>query len=414
MALRTMALARAAMLLLSPSLLLLPMLAAPLRPHLQLIEGQAATIANASSPGSRGNVHGYEDGSVRRVGNVTHMLVSELYGNPVWVAMRLAHWRTSAPAGDSGWQRVGTLQLDGAPMVSTANCSDKIDHTAALWSPVAFYEGGSWFMTYVAYDCPRNIDGQIKLTKSTVAGPTGIGGPYASVPGVGPLLARGAAGGNASQPWEKQQGDDSFFPFHAPPAVAAPQPRRSQPSIPAAAATATASPPPPPPPLLLAFYGSSPFGWPWNVGLARSRSGQLRGPWERLASNPVLVDGSECENPVVLQVARPDGTPVLLMLHDWVLHGRSGFGMSWSVDGLSWANSTMVAVPGGCEAPMGVLPALRSGGGDDAAAALAAAVSGGGSSSGGWGEGATQLTIWWNRRGRYDNLFAGQFVLSWR
>ena len=29
-------------------------------------------------------------------------------------------------------------------------------------------------------------------------------------------------------------------------------------------------------------------------------------------------------------------------------------------------------------------------------------------------EGATQLTIWWNKRGRYDNLFAGQFVLSWR
>ena len=33
---------------------------------------------------------------------------------------------------------------------------------------------------------------------------------------------------------------------------------------------------------LLAFYGSSPFGHPWNVGLARSAGGLIAGPWERL------------------------------------------------------------------------------------------------------------------------------------
>lgn len=340
----------------------------PPRPVLTLA-GHVTSIVNQSSPGSVGNVHGYEDGSVRRVGNVTHALVSELYSDPIWVGMRLAHWRTTALAGDAGWQRVGTLVLDDRPMISTKNCTDKIDHNAALWSPVAYFEDGYWYMTYVAYDCPRNIDGQIKLAKSTVAGLEGIGGTYASVPG-GPLLATGPAGGNKSQPWEMQQGDDSFFAFRAPSLSASRSPnvRKKQGE-------------------LLAFYGSSRFGWPWNVGLASSTTGKIAGPWVRLASNPLLIDNSEAENPIVIAVERPsDRAQVLLMLHDWVLKGRAGYGMTWSVDGRHWANSTMIHVPGGCEAPLGILPSLVA---DE------------------------QLTVWWNLRNRFDGLFAAQFALSW-
>ena len=263
------------------------------------------------------------------------------------------HWTTSAPGGDAGWVRVGTLTLDGKPMISTANCSDKASHRAALWSPVAFFEDNSWFMTYVAYDCPRNIDGQIKLTKSTVPGPGGISGPYASsaVPGCpgcrpGVLLARGADGGNASQPWESIQGVDSFFAFHAPTPVAARSGR-------AAAAAAAAVAPPPPPPPLLAFYGSSRFGWPWNVGLAASSSGKIGGPWVRLPhGNPLAIDGGKTENPIVIEVTAPaaaaasgstaeaakgssNSTSMLLMLHDWVTDGAKGFGMTWSLDGIT-------------------------------------------------------------------------------
>jgi hypothetical protein len=114
------------------------------------LRGNASTIINRSSPGSAGNIHGYEDGSVRHVGNSTHMLVSELYGNPIWVGMRLAHWQSTAADGAASWERVGVLTLDGSPMISTANCSDKLSHKAALWSPVAFYEDNFWFMSYVA------------------------------------------------------------------------------------------------------------------------------------------------------------------------------------------------------------------------------------------------------------------------
>ena len=130
-----------------------------------------------------------------------------------------------------------------------------------------FYEANYWHMTYVGYDCGRgysnaNTDGQIKLAKSTIPGDAGVGGPFAAVPGI--LLARGAAGGNTSQPWEGKQGIDSFQAFKGPGQQ------------------------------LLAFYGSSPFGHPWNVGLARSTTGCIKGPWVRLAQgNPLALDGGQ-------------------------------------------------------------------------------------------------------------------------
>ena len=109
------------------------------------------------------------------------------------------------------------------------------------------------------------------------------------------------------------------------------------------------------------------------------------------ARHSLRVSGAEAENPIVLTVERPPGSgsggqPVLLMLHDWVLKGRAGYGMTWSTDGRHWANSSMVHVPGGCEAPLGILPSLVADG---------------------------QLTVWWNLRGRFDGLFAAQFALSW-
>ena len=73
------------------------------------------------------------------------------------------------------------------------------------------------------------------------------------------------------------------------------------------------------------------------------------------------------------------------MVHDWVTGSKAGFGMTWSRDGVHWANSSMVAVPGGAEAPMGILPSLTRKGG---------------------------LTVWWNKRGGYDELYAAQFDLS--
>ena len=62
--------------------------------------------------------------------------------DPLWINMRLEHWRTTTLRGDAGWERVGSLVLDGKPMLSTANCTGSLDHSAALWSPIMFLERG--------------------------------------------------------------------------------------------------------------------------------------------------------------------------------------------------------------------------------------------------------------------------------
>jgi hypothetical protein len=291
---------------------------------LTFVPGSLSCIVNASSPGSAGNTFGYEDGCIVAAAGQLHMLVSEEVSAPKWVGMRLGHWATSVATGDSGWVRQGTLVLDGKAMVSTGHC-DGIDHRAALWSPMAHYAQAEarWYMTYVGYACPGNADGVIYLARSLVAGQGGVGGPFVSV-GSGPLLAR-----NHSVPWEGGQGDDSFVAFRPPGA-------------------APAGP-------LLALYGSSDGGSYWSIGLAQAAS--IAGPWTRAPTgNPLPLNGQRVENPIVFE-ASPDPAqpPLLALVHDWIRREGEGFGLSWSPDGLSWAASQLVAVPGGVRAPMGVV-----------------------------------------------------------
>jgi hypothetical protein len=146
------------------------------------------------------------------------------------------------------------------------------DHMAAIWSPISFYDDveSRWYMTFVGYACPGNSDGVILLAQSTVAGPSGIGGPYVSA---GVVLSRH---NNSGEPWEGAQGDDSFTAFHG---------------------LGEGSP-------LLGLYGSSNGASYWSVGLARSDSGTIHGPWTRAATgNPLQVNGQRMENPIVLKVA---------------------------------------------------------------------------------------------------------------
>ena len=256
--------------------------------------GSVRGIINGTSPGSAGNRYGYEDGSVRKIGDTFHMFVSEEISAPQWDGMRLGHWASTAPAGDADWTRLGTLELDGKPMLSSKNCSDRAAHTGALWSPISFFEANTWYLNYVGYDCPGNVDGVIKLAKSTVPGPDGIGGPYASVD---MLMAR-----NHSVPWEGNQGDDSFFAFHQP----------------ASAGGA-----------LLALYGSSDGASYWDVGLARSASGTIRGPWVRPPENELQIQGG-IENPIVLEVKpqRSGGEPLLVAVFDNIHSESTGFGLT--------------------------------------------------------------------------------------
>lgn len=346
---------------------------------LTLVPGTVTCIINASSPGSEGNAFGYEDGCVRLVNDTFHMLVSEEYAAPKWVGMRLAHWTSTATLGDSQWERVGTLVLDGQPMISTENCSDSRDHTAALWSPVATFDEfeNTWFLTYVGYNCPGNLEGVIMLARSTIPGLYGIGGPFVSVE---MLLSRNAS----AQPWEGGQGDDSFYPYRAPGSGE-----------------------------VLALYGSSDGGSYWSVGVAASPLGTAEGPWLRQATgNPLPINGQRTENPIVLEVLAPTGSftnasSLLLAVYDEITQEDEGFGLTWSLDGKGelsssfyafdtlpkmylfilcavWAPGVTVWVAGGVRAPMGALvtsPGI--------------------------------VSVWFNRNsGPYDTLWVAQFVVG--
>ena len=76
-------------------------LAASLNVSLEIIPGSVKRIVGADDAGSAGNKYGFEDGSVVRVNGTTHLFVSELYTDPRWIGMRLAHWAT-ADEGVSG------------------------------------------------------------------------------------------------------------------------------------------------------------------------------------------------------------------------------------------------------------------------------------------------------------------------
>lgn len=322
---------------------------------LTFIPGSLRCIVNASAPGSVGNTFGYEDGCVVRAAGALHMLVSEEVSAPKWVGMRFGHWTTSVATGDAGWTRVGTLVLDGREMVSTKNCNG-VDHAAAIWSPMAFYVDAEacWYMTFVGYACPGNIDGAIYLARSLVAGPGGVGGPFESVNGGRPLLSR-----NHSVPWEGGQGDDSFVIFRPPGASAAGP--------------------------LLSLYGSSDGGSYWSVGLAIQAEGAITGPWARAAAgNPLSLNGQRVENPIVFETI-PDAAqpPLLAFVHDWILREGEGFGLSWSADGTTWAPSQLVAVPGGVRAPMGVIDT---------------------------GDGT--VAVIFNHQGAYDELWVARFALG--
>jgi hypothetical protein len=111
-------------------------------------------------------------------------------------------------------------------------------------------------------------------------------------------------------------------------------------------------------------HQEAPNPWPggkWPVSLATAPS--LAGPWTRRnAANPaapadapcVSLNGGYSENPIVSR--RPDDARAFHAVFDYLSAEGVGFGYACSDDGLDWALAALVAVPGGCRTPFGLLP----------------------------------------------------------
>jgi hypothetical protein len=270
--------------------------------ELEIVEWHDGPVITVGDPGTEDIKHGFEGGRVIKQDGIYNLFTSEQSGDPKWVKMRMAHWKSSD---GFNWERVSTL------FESSGDYTGE-DPRAALWSPMPVYndEDSTWYMTYVAYSCKpdtkdqflNNFDGRIWQARSLVNGPEGLGGPYEDIGVIqepGPL----------ADEWEGLQGSDSFFPFKVGNKW-------------------------------LAFTGSAkteklPMEF-WGNGLALAPA--LTGPWIRLSErSPVDFGTNFSENPIVTRLE--DGTLVAVMDS----HG-TGFGYSVSVDGVNWSAMKYVEV----------------------------------------------------------------------
>lgn len=282
-----------------------PTVTAP-TPSFRLLTPPAAPVIGADHPDLAGNKFGFEGGCVVKEAGIYHLFTAEMAGEPFWVKMRLAHW--SSPDGFH-WRRVSTLyETDGSMRPG--------DDRFSLWAPMAIFNDDEqrWNLFYIAYTPGQgereglHMHGKIWRAISASAGRAGIGGPYQDV---GIILQPDAR----SQPWEGQQGTDSFYPWRAGGKW-------------------------------YGFYGSHqhwPVG-PWLVGLAEAPA--LAGPWTRCAGlNPSPIEPVFIENPVVTKLASHYAA-----VYDncaegdtYIPEGRH-VGFSLSADGIHWPKGCKLAV----------------------------------------------------------------------
>lgn len=260
-------------------------------------------VIAADHPDCRDNKYGFEGGSVVRVGAVYHLFVAEMAGDPFWAKMRLAHW--TSPDGLQ-WKRQATIrETSGRPRAATG-----LPYESVWASMPIFNEADNrWDLFYIAYDTGGGTGGRIWRAVSTVAGRTGIAGPYQDV---GIIMQPDAE----SQPWEGSQGTDSFFPYRVKDRW-------------------------------FAFYGSHGAKPGWQVGLAEAPG--LAGPWKRCAEgNPLTIEPVFIENPIVtrigdLYVAVYDSDVVAPPDFDYHKEGHS-VGYATSTDGIHWSAGGRITV----------------------------------------------------------------------
>jgi hypothetical protein len=272
--------------------------------RLVLVEQHPTPVITTRSTGAEGNKFGFEGGRVVKIGRTYHLFTSEMVGDPIWVRMKLAHWRSNDRV---HWTRVSTLFESSGEFAGQ-------DPRAAVWSPLPVYDDreGRWNLFYVAYRAAPNTatqfrmnhEGRIWRAVSSVAGMNGIGGPYRDV---GIVLQPGPE----SEAWEGLQGTDSFFPYRVGDAW-------------------------------YALYGSAnteklPIEH-WRVGVATASS--IAGPWRRVPGlNPAPIESVFIENPIVSRLK--DGR--YIAVYD-ATKEPNAIGYSISDDGIHWPPGESLAL----------------------------------------------------------------------
>jgi hypothetical protein len=289
------------------------------------------------------NKYGLEDGIVvRRADGRFQLLASAMYGDPVWVRMRLDVYTSSDAL---HWSLQRSLRA------SSGNFDGSDPHSSS-WGPFFVHDpaNDTWALSYIGYrGAPSNASGWLENFRgqaygayASASGDAGLDEDFGdatyrasdtvllapddySVPGPWPHVCQGL------------QGTDSFYPY------------------PLADGTWAA--------LVGTSHQETPNPWPggkWPVSLARAPA--LAGPWTRYnptggapADAPCVdLNGGFSENPIVSR--RADSPAAFQLLHDFLSAEAQGFGYACSEDGLAWQPSVLVRTPFGARTPLGMLP----------------------------------------------------------
>ena len=308
----------------------------------------APTLVYLSSPASIGNTsdatnkHGLEDGVVvRRADGGFTLLAAAMYGEPIWIRMRLDVF-TSTDA--FNWTKQRSLRT------SSADFSGADPHSSS-WGPffVRNPVNDTRALTYIGYrGAPSNASGWLANFEGVAYG------AYASLPGDEGLDSDFADASYRSLdkvllapddfkvqgPWphpcQGLQGTDSFYPYPL-----------NDGSWAALVGTS---------------HEETPNPWPggkWPVSLARAPT--LFGPWTRYnptggapADAPcVPLNGGFSENPIVSR--RPNNASSFQLLHDMIGREAQGFGYACSDNGLDWGGSELIETPFGARTPFGMV-----------------------------------------------------------
>ena len=253
-------------------------------------------VIQRGSPGTMDNQYGLEGGSVIKLDGTYHMFTAEMVGDPFWIKMKLAYW--TSPDGVA-WVRQSTIREGSGDFTGK-------DPRSNLWAPMPIFNEAQdrWDLFYVAYHSggegkTAHWDGRIWRAESTTGGKKGICGPWKDR---GVVLEPGPD----SQDWEGVQGTDSFYPFYNGMKW-------------------------------IGFYGSSPYGEPWQIGLVEAEG--LEGPWKRRLGNPALNGYRDIENPIVAKIE--DG--LYMAIFDQI-RPSNVIGFVTSKDGIKWSKPKQLRV----------------------------------------------------------------------
>lgn len=273
--------------------------------NIQLIKQHPEPVISTRHPDASDNRFGFEGGTAVKVGDTYHIFTSEMIDDPVWVKMRFGHWKSKDKI---NWKRVRTVK-------ESSGNFDGTDPRASLWSPMVVFDSvaNRWNLFYVAYHSEPSTETAFLLNHSgriwhAVSDKPGLGGIDGNFKDVGIIMKPD----ENTQSWEGLQGVDSFYPWkvdgnwHA-------------------------------------FYGSAttddPKGTKWQVGMARSTSGSLKGPWVREPQgNPSTIESTFIENPIVHHV------PNVGWFCAYDSQGEGQLGWSFSKDGTTWETGKRLVV----------------------------------------------------------------------